>query len=236
MIDGIFNDIPARRIEHWRRRCTEVGSESPADYHGAHAGGYLLQQIPEEFACWLSLVEACEQDLSYPLTYLEIGCAAGGSIRLVAEAIVAGSRLPDLYAIDPCQHHRSPQFMEWLASVASGESNEHAPQLHVGSSHDEASAQWLAERIDACRRPVLHCVFLDGDHTYAGLRQDFDLVEPHLAEYSLLGVHDLVTPHCGAGIQRAVNEVIGQGRFVCVGTVKSDENRPCGIAVLRRTT
>jgi predicted O-methyltransferase YrrM len=57
-----------------------------------------------------------------------------------------------------------------------------------GDSHDPATVQRLAETIGG--RPV-DMLFIDGDHTYDGVKADYDLYSPLVRPGGLIGFHDI---------------------------------------------
>lgn len=137
-------------------------------------GGYLMQQHPGEFA---ELVQALH---GRPIrSYLQVGSAAGGAERFLCEQL--GIR--ELTIIDMGDH---PQFSTW--------ENQNRPALlnlgvsvteHIGNSHDEAAAEFLTGQ------GKFDLVGIDGDHTPAGVRMDWELVAPSLRPGSLVWFQDI---------------------------------------------
>ncbi len=142
---------------------------------GGHVGGYLMQQDPGEFA---ALVLALHR-LGPITSYLQVGSAAGGSERFLCERL--GIR--QLTIIDMGDH---PQFSTWQ--------NQNKPALqnlgvevveHIGDSHDEAAAEFMT------RIGKFDLIGIDGDHTPAGVRMDWDLITSALRPGSLVWFHDI---------------------------------------------
>jgi len=233
IVEGVFKDLPEERCAHWERRCREVGANAPGNYKGAvvvpDPDGYFLQQMPEEYARWLTLLQDRTRGGE---SYLEIGVASGGSTRLVIEA------RPGLYfeGIDMPSHGtgRLVTLASWLSQVAGRVLTGPAPVLFFGNSHSDEARQWLDVRM-ARGKLSLFSTMLDGDHSEDGVYQDFGLVEPYCAHDTYVGVHDVVAPHVKGGVQRAIDRVTKEGRFKQVGYVEQEgEAHSCGLAVMQK--
>lgn len=149
-------------------------------------GGYLMQQDPEEFAeLVLALQNALRPtgphlgDERRIRSYLQVGSAAGGCERFICEQLA----IPALTIIDIGDH---PQFPTWryvnkpALQAAGVEVTE-----HIGDSHDEAAAEFLTTQ------GKFDLVGIDGDHTPAGVRMDWELVTPCLKPGTLVWFHDI---------------------------------------------
>jgi predicted O-methyltransferase YrrM len=67
---------------------------------------------------------------------------------------------------------------------------------------------------DVLRGEKLDLLFIDGDHTYAGVKQDFEMFSPFVREGGVIGFHDIV-PHpaeTGCEVNRFWNEIKGSYR------------------------
>jgi predicted O-methyltransferase YrrM len=89
-----------------------------------------------------------------------------------------------------------------------------------------------ARRIAAARNAPVDFLFIDGDHTYEGLRDDWESWSDLMAPNGLVALHDSRSTPArnidGAGSVRYTNEVIlRDGRFVSAGAVDS-------LTILRR--
>ena len=150
----------------------KAGTSDPW-FGGSNVGGYCIQQDPAEFA---ELVLALQ---GKPIkSYLQVGSAAGGSERFLCEQLGIRS----LTIIDRGDHIQFPiwQNQNKLALQNLGvEVTE-----HIGDSHDEE-----AERFLEYRGPF-DLVGIDGDHSPAGVRMDWELVAPCLRPGSVVWLHD----------------------------------------------
>jgi len=250
IVEGIFKDLPEDRVAYWEKRCREVGANAPGNYKGAvvKPDGYFLQQMPEEFARWLALMETVYYFHEYGMyTYLGIGLASCGDIRLVDEACRESSKALKLIGIDMPSHgkERFQRLQKWISEEKDPSSHFCAREVFVGNSHSKEAADWLSAtmQLPRCIAELgrttgmsFVAAFLDGDHREEGVYQDFGLVEPYCAHDTYVGVHDVVAPHVKGGVQRAIDRVVKEGRFKQVGYVEQEgEDHPCGLAVLQRS-
>ena len=151
----------------------------------------------------------------------EIGVWEGGSTRRIRELMAPGATL---FAVDPYAPGRLGVSYQRL--IAHGEV----------SRIKNGSVIWLRETgAEAARRQEVTAapfdfVFLDGDHTYDGLRRDWEGWAPLVAARGVIALHDSVLPkgHVDAGSVRYSSEVVVcDPRFEIVDEVVS-------LRVLRR--
>lgn len=119
-----------------------------------------------------------------PQVCVETGSARGKSTCYIAQALrenLGGK----LYAIDP---HRS---------TAWNDAGEHDTfpalqrNLHAigGEAYVEIIRSGSAEAARGWSRPI-DMIFIDGDHSYEGVKADWDLFLPHLARFGVVVFHD----------------------------------------------
>lgn len=144
-------------------------------FNNPNVGPYAIQQEPVEFA---QLVEILRQRFIH--TYLQVGSAAGGSERFICEK----ANVKTLHIIDlgTHEHHRIWQEVNRPALVAQGVEI----MEHWGDSHEEPAEQFLAEH-----GLKYDLIGIDGEHTPAGVRMDWKLIEPCLKPGALVFLHDI---------------------------------------------
>lgn len=182
-----------------------AGSEDVGYFGGLYEGGYQIQQRPAEFARLVCLLAGHSPFASY----LEIGTAAGGTTRFLTEWL----RIDRTAVIDDGNHRKYPV---WAA-----QNRRFVPDLveHIGDSHAPAARAWLQET-----GRVFDLVGIDGDHSYAGVRADWELVEPFLAPRAIVWFHDI---RACEGVARCWDELRRRHTVL----LETDE---FGIGVLRR--
>lgn len=148
---------------------------------------------------------------------MEIGSFKGKSTVMLA-TVAAKYGLGPVVAIDPHEGltylgpdagHQSPTFDEFLVSIkrAGMEQNVEVQRTY---SRDVAK-NW--------NRPI-RILWIDGDHSYHGCKEDFDLFSPFLAEDGVVAFHDTLNAFEGP-IRVFVEDVLRSDRFGPSGFVHS---------------
>lgn len=129
---------------------------------------YHAIQKPPELAGFLALVMELE-----PLkTVVEIGAFAGGTMWAWGQlgARVIGVDMP------PPGFPDGPQVNDMGMTVI------------CGDSHTEATRDALLEALNG---DLIDMLFIDGDHTYEGVKADYELYAPLVREGGIIGFHDI---------------------------------------------
>lgn len=137
---------------------------------------YKALQKPAELASFLALLLELR-----PRIMVEIGCDAGGTLWAWKQAGV-----PRVIGIEYPDEH--PDDDPW------GTDNPlvpHGAEIIRGDSHEEATRYELKELLAGEPIDVL---FIDADHTYEGVKKDFIMYSPMVANEGAIVFHD-VSPH-----------------------------------------
>lgn len=161
-----------------------------------------------------------------PSRVLEIGTLNGGTLFLLA---CAASRDARLLSLDLRQYNHAHRFLFRHFGCRS-------QKIHVQriDSHAEETRRWVEEWFD---RQPLDLLFIDGDHSYEGVRRDWELYSPLVRPGGLIALHDIVE-----GPEWAVGEVPRFWREVrdtlddVVELVESRDQGGYGIGVGRRAS
>jgi predicted O-methyltransferase YrrM len=157
-------------------------------------------QKPRELSQILWLVE--EQR---PKSVLEIGSAAGGTLYCWCRLADPGAMI---VSIDlPGGSHGggyTPERAEEMHSLFPKDGQ----RLHLiqGDSHEQQTFAELEGHLDGTQ---LDFVFIDGDHTYEGVKQDFEMYSPLVRPGGIIGVHDICThpPEADCHVDKFWHEV-----------------------------
>jgi cephalosporin hydroxylase len=147
-------------------------------------GGWMRPTQADEEILWLlELVEA-----ERPQTVLEIGTDEGGTLFLWSRVAAPDA---SLVAVDTrplgLLGHLSP-----YALVRRGFARERQTVnlLLPADSHDPATLAEVRRLLDDRQ---LDFLFIDGDHSYEGVKEDFRLYEPLVRPAGLIAIHDIAS-------------------------------------------
>lgn len=150
--------------------------------------GYGAVQKRTELAEFLSLLV----DLK-PNVIVEIGVHAGGTMYAWSQV-----------ASDPYGVDTTPSSPELIYTVTGGPRDEHGATIIIGNSHDSETLAALREELNG--RPV-DVLFIDGDHSYEGVRQDYEMYRSLVRPGGLIAFHDIVTVDPSCGVPRLWAEI-----------------------------
>jgi predicted O-methyltransferase YrrM len=162
-----------------------AGADEVADFLFSPAARAIeAWQIPDEFRALARLVERRR-----PRTVLEIGTADGGTLfahtRLAhEEALVLSLDLPEGPFGGGYPAWRIPLYRSFAGP-------RQKLVLLRADSHAPATATAIEDALGGRR---LDYAFIDGDHTYDGVRQDFELCLRFAAPDAVIAFHDIARP------------------------------------------
>ncbi len=156
---------------------------------------YHALQKPYELSAFLAILVDMQPR---PQIMVEIGCDAGGTLwawKQIGIPRVIGIEYPDEHSDDNPWGTDNPLVP-------------HGCEIIRGDSHADETRQRLADLLDGQPIDVL---FIDADHTYEGVKRDFLMYAPMVANEGAVVLHD-VSPHPnhpGVGVQRFWQEIGG---------------------------
>jgi predicted O-methyltransferase YrrM len=167
-----------------------------------------------------------------PDVCVEIGSARGKSACYIAMALEENNR-GKLYAIDP---HTTTDWndTQTVDSFSIIQRNLHfvgvSPRVElIRKLSPDAASSWN-QKIDL--------LFVDGDHSYEGVRQDWELFRPHMSKFGVVAFHDTAWEVAAVdenirrsdmGVPRLVDELRQEGYPVI--TLPND----CGLSIVQPT-
>ncbi|MGH3692447.1 MAG: class I SAM-dependent methyltransferase [Pseudonocardiaceae bacterium] len=131
---------------------------------------------------------------SEPTVVLEVGTARGGTFFVLTQMAQKNATLVSVDLPGGIGGSGYPAWKEpILCSFATGEQSVH---LIRADSHDP---QTLTRVRTALRGQRVDLLFIDGDHSYDGVKADFEMYSPLVRPGGLICVHDVVpNPHNSA--------------------------------------
>jgi predicted O-methyltransferase YrrM len=162
--------------------------------------GYNIMpsQVREELVELLGVVAKLK-----PQTVLEIGTARGGTFYLF-------TRVSDpeatLISVDLPKGFFGGGYPESKLSYYNSFGLRDQKVWLVRNDSHSSFARWIVR--NALGGNDLDFLFIDGDHTYNGVKQDFQMYSPLVRRGGLIALHD-VCPHCANGdeVYRFWNEL-----------------------------
>lgn len=148
--------------------------------------------------------------LEPPRAIIEIGTCRGGALMAYSHFAADDATI---VSVDLPRGRFGGGYPAWRAPLyrSFGRTGQRL-QLVRGDSHDAATRS-AVERALAGRS--VDFLFIDGDHTYEGVRSDFERYSPLLSERALVGFHDIV-PGGGekvGGVPEFWRELKASGRY-----------------------
>lgn len=164
-------------------------------------------QLVEEFRCLHMQIAASQKRQEIigllkliqsrpPKTVLEIGSYKGGTFFLFTRVAAPDATL---ISLDLPPIRRGLGYPAWRGRLmrSFGRANQQI-ELVQADSH-EASTRDRIQQVLGGRS--IEFLLIDGDHTYAGVKQDFQLYSPLVAKGGLIAFHDIApghrNPNCG---------------------------------------
>lgn len=127
-----------------------------------------------------------------PMVSLEIGTYEGGTLMQFVKSSPQGARVGSLDTIEPKAWPNVPGVLT---------------TYFRGSSHDPEIYAEVVRRL-----PSIDFLFIDGDHTYEGVRQDYEMYSPLVRSGGVVAFHDIVKKDDNCGVPRFWKEVAGERR------------------------
>jgi predicted O-methyltransferase YrrM len=182
-------------------------------WHAAKdVSGFLL----ENEARFLGMMAACAPRNG---VIVEIGSFKGKSAVMLGK-LAERYGLGPIVAIDPhnfhnaelAEHRSAPGATSYDEFLSNIEAADVAPYIEVHRAFStEVAKTW--------NRPI-RLLWIDGDHTYAGAKADFDGFMPHLVPGGFVAMHDALHEFAGP-IRVFVEDMLRSGRFGAAGFVNS---------------
>lgn len=189
-------------FESIRRHVLTLGIDDPFFDEEGFVGGYWLQQNSYEFTAFILFLRELFPDGMD--RFVEIGTAAGGFARALFELVGMQSYI----SIDDGKW-RSEKTQENLDHIFA------ETKLFRGDSHSKECADWLAKEL-ADYQGNTDMFFIDGDHSYEGVKKDIFLGQRLLPTKTLLGFHDIACSRT-PGVTKAYGEIkekLIMGQFI----------------------
>jgi predicted O-methyltransferase YrrM len=122
-----------------------------------------------------------------PRRILEIGTANGGTIFLLARAALPDATLATVDLPAKGQPHGYPSWKEPIFRAFAGSNQKLS--LVRGDSHDLGTVERVKAALDY---KLVDFLFIDADHSYDGVKNDFELYLSLVRPGGLVAFHDII--------------------------------------------
>lgn len=115
-----------------------------------------------------------------PKSIIEIGTANGGTLFLFSKVAAPGAVLISLDLRN--QKYRRPLYLKF---------SENGQQIHLlrANSHENSTLERTKQILPY---GTVDFLFIDGDHTYEGVKRDFEMYSPLVKDGGIIAFHDIV--------------------------------------------
>lgn len=177
-----------------------------------HVPGFLL----EHEARLLGTIAACTPAAG---VIVEIGSFKGKSTVMLGK-VAAHYGLGPVVAIDP-HNFNSPELQGFRTDPASSSFTEFLKNIELAgvSGQIEAHRAYARDVAQTWNRPI-RFLWIDGDHSYAGAKEDFDKFFPFVNPLGVVALHDSLHAFSGP-IRVFVEDMLRSERFGAAGFVHS---------------
>jgi predicted O-methyltransferase YrrM len=144
---------------------------------------------------------------------VEIGSYRGRSTVFLGLGSLDGAKV-QIYAIDP---HKN--FIGVLGGIFSPKDRTkfYETMLYHHCSEIVALINLSSECITPTWKDPVSLLWIDGDHSYASVKQDFDCWLPHLQNDAIIAFDDATDPNLGP--KKLIKELLDTHRFEEIGTI-----------------
>lgn len=161
---------------------------------------------------------------------VEIGSFKGKSTVMLAN-VAAHYGLGPIVSIDPHTHNLSPKNGDSSGLPSTYEDFLHSLRQAGVEEHVEVHREYSQQASQNWTRPI-RFLWIDGDHSYEGAKQDFVSFFPYLDPLGVVAFHDALNNFPGP-IQVFVEDILRSSKFGPMGFVQSiawAQFRPSGAA------
>jgi predicted O-methyltransferase YrrM len=178
---------------------TELDELADIAFHGSLS---IIEpfQIEDEILELLKLLKTRE-----PKNIIEIGTARGGTLFLFSRVTTDDA---NIVSIDLMSEKSGGGYPKWKATLYRSFALQDQ-QIHLlnEDSHEKAT-RIKVEKILAGEK--VDFIFIDGDHSYNGVKRDFELYSPLVRKDGIIAFHDIAKPVPGSveGVYKFWQEII----------------------------
>jgi predicted O-methyltransferase YrrM len=160
-----------------------------------------------------------------PKTIVEIGSASGGTLFLFTH-VTCPERI---ISVDLPSGTFGGGYPFWKIPLFKSLAKKNVVQLIRADSHREET---FGEITSLLKGKEVDFLFIDGDHTYQGVKQDFQMYSPLVRKGGIVAFHDIVTHDSASDceVDKFWNEIKPSYHFVEI--IENQNQKWAGIGIL----
>jgi len=180
------------------------------------------QQSKKEISILLSFLQSRKVK-----SILEIGTSEGGTLFLLSRVASEDAKIVSIDLLEGIGGgHLYPKWKSALYSSFARKTQE--MKLLRANSYDRATFDKVSSIFE---NEKIDFVFIDGDHSYEGVRKDFELYYPLVADDGIIAFHDInETIWENIGVQRYWKEI--KQKYTTIEIVEKETDDGLGIGLL----
>jgi hypothetical protein len=145
---------------------------------------------------------------------VEIGSFKGKSTLALA-SVARRYGLGPVVSIDP---HTAPSVTDPDLKGKSSSFDDFLATLHSANLEDQVEVhRAFSRQVAAGWDRRIRMLWIDGDHTYQGAKEDFDLFAPHLVDGAIVALHDTLNKSFDGPIRVFVEDILRSDKFGAAG-------------------
>lgn len=160
----------------------DLSSDSLIEFANKVGDGVIAPlQIKSEIKSLMQVVKDTK-----PQVYVEIGTASGGTLFLLSRMLPDGAKI---FSLDLPRGEFGGGYPTWKIPIFKSFANTtQSIELLRGNSHTQEMLDKLKNILQGNKIDFL---FIDGDHTYSGVKQDFEMYSPLVKSGGVIAFHDI---------------------------------------------
>lgn len=187
----------------------QLGQLGRLDQAFAACAPFRMEQHPQEIRPFVEYLLEHVQ----PVHALEIGVRHGGTAALWTQ-ICSGQVIGiDWYGMDSLGKAMTDQL---ASSMRQRYDNYH---FVCGDSHQQSTRDNLVRLMDVYKIDTFDLIFLDADHSYTGVKKDFEVYRDLLSTHGVIAFHDIVASdfmkQVGHGVWKFWQELKDHDTYNC---------------------
>jgi len=211
-------------LKNKEKKCNSIDDYVELAFSFSYAGHSILPfQLKDEIRILLEILSWAK-----PRTILEIGTANGGSLYLFSKVAPKNAKI---ITIDlPEGPFGGENFPNWkIPLYRSFVQNKQKIDIIREDSHSKQTFDMLKKRLG---KTTIDFLFIDGDHSYKGVKKDFEMYSKLVAKDGFIAFHDISKgPEDRAGkVSNFWNKIKSKNQ--CVEITINDQTDGYGIGIL----